>query len=163
MAESTKVDLRRLSAQIRRPVRIGMYESVLEIDVGDESATMKTECYDVRETHRELRIVRKGIRLYGWKKPEGDFIATQVRPWIPQGYVTVWDESFVPVIQHKQGKMYTFAEWREQVTFERDCYRPGASRFPIDSYQRVLEGSDCGEGSYNPPKMDKHWPIGVQQ
>jgi hypothetical protein len=160
MGDAGKEEVRALSALIRRPVRVGMYETVLNVWMDDDKASMRTECYDVVETHRELRINRRGIRLYGWTRPKGDFIATLGR-WDCQGYMTRWEDDFTPVIMHKVGKIFTFSEWREQVTFERDCHRPGASRFPVDSYQRVLDGDDYGAGTYNPPKMQNHWPMGV--
>lgn len=154
MASDHKVALRELSSRISRPVRIGMYESVVEIVMEDDRCYLRTECYDVHESRRETRIKSQGTRLYAWSRSKSG-------PWDCLGVVTVWDESFVPVVHLNRGKCLSFAEWRDQLNYERDCHRPGTPRHPLDNFDRVFDGLDCGIGSLNTKKMEKHWPLEI--
>lgn len=61
------------------------------------------------------------------------------------------DDTFTPHAVHEAANQHRDErEQRERRTFEGDCYRPGASRFPMDNAQRTSEG-------YTTERMTKHW------
>ncbi len=61
------------------------------------------------------------------------------------------DDTFQPHAVHEAaGEHRDETEQRTRRTFEGDCHRPGASRFPMDNAERTAEG-------YTTHKMQKHW------
>lgn len=145
MPATRKMELKALCALIGRPVRIGAYESIDEIKLESDKASLRVIVHVITENHRELTIAQRGVRLMGWTRNESG-------PWNCEGVFTIWDEEFAPVIHIKRGRVMTPEQVRVQIDFERMCYRPGTPSQPLDNYDRVLRGD-----GHNSKKMDKHW------
>lgn len=124
-------------------VSLRVWENVLDWQVTDTTATLKVEVWRYADTDREVRFTARGERLFGWVlTPNG---------WASIGQpMTLWDDEFKPFIHVKYGRSVSPREHAEQRAWERQCYRPGTDRFPLDNYARVLDGPTT-------PAMERYW------
>jgi hypothetical protein len=115
------------------------------------------DVYEVTETVRELRFVRHGKRMMIWTDVSDEVHADPTAEYDVKGVtgrfykcmsMTLWDDDFVPFIEHRVGKIETPAEYAARRRWEGEQYRVGTSRNPMDSASRVTEG-------YSP--MSDYW------
>ena len=127
-----------LSGGYNLPLR--PFEKVLKVVSKDDgSVVAQIETFRYTETTHRITLTKRGIRLYAIKdgKPSG---------------VTNWfeDEDFEPRVFVKSGRVYEGSTHADRINFERDCYRPGGGRVPLDNYSRVLKGSTT-------EAMERYW------
>lgn len=120
------------------------WETVNVCQIHDSIIMVQIETYDVRVLVREDQYNKKGVRYLAFVKSGGR--------WGLETDMTVWDESFVPYVYEKIGRRKTADEIIAQREYEKMCYRPGNSRNPLDSYDRVLDPT-----VRSTPRMEKHF------
>lgn len=118
-------------------VPIRPFERILKYVVTDDRVAVQLETFRYTETRYEFRFTGRGRRLLSYTGPTPESL-------------TVWDEAFEPFVIRKTGHVKTERESLAQVAFERDCYRPGTSRAPLDNYARVQAGPSTD-------KMERYW------
>jgi len=89
------------------------------------------ETYEVKVLVREDRYLRKGTRVVIYKRAGSR--------WFQETDSVSWDDDFQPYVYEKVGRRKTADELVAQREWETMCYRPGNSRTPLDSYDRVLD------------------------
>lgn len=146
-------DLKMLSRLIDRPIPpLRPYETYIGYQVSGSFVSFSIETHLVTETRRELRLNKRGVRMVSFVLKDGD--------WAFEGQLIMWDDDFTPIVTVKSGKILTMTEWRAQRNFERDCHRPGASRMPLDNFDRTFDGLPVGGADrLSSPKMQKHWGL----
>lgn len=139
-------------AQLRRAtnqvVTLRPFDTVLKVQCDDDKAAILIETFRYKETAREIRFTERGTKLISFAKCT-DQLPTYGR-WAVAGEMILWDDEFVPFIHVKFGKSVSPREHAEQVAWERQCYRPGTSRNPLDNYERVLAGPTTDA-------MERYW------
>lgn len=122
-------------------IPIRPFERIIKTVVNDDRVAVMVETYRYTETRYEFRFTNHGKRIIEWDHG---------RPTS----VTMWDDEFgiefTPFVIRKSGHASTDAEIRDQIAFERDCYRPGTSRTPLDSYRRIQMAPSTD-------KMERYW------
>lgn len=106
-----------------RPVRVGPYDSVRSVLLGDDVACIEMDVYIVEESASETRIVGKATRLMMWARTESG-------PWKFAGASTAEDTDFVPIVQPRYG--YTvdqpgLGERADKLQWELLCNSSGVS------------------------------------
>lgn len=124
------------------------FETVLKVSCEEDVAAILVDTFRYEETTREFRFKERGTRLISFKRCTDD--AARYGRWYKVGEMVVWDETFEPFIQAKFGRSVSPREYAEQREWERNCYRPGNSRNPLDNYARVLAGPTT-------PEMERYW------
>lgn len=124
------------------PFALRAGERLLAAKLTDDSAVISIEYQVVTETSREWRISARGTRMLAWTNRHGrwEFLGTFSNP----------DPEFVPEVHIKYGNIVTPREARQQLEWERLCYRPGTDQTPLDNYDRTLEGLTTD-------RMERHW------
>jgi hypothetical protein len=110
------------------------------VDPETKNAMVSIETYEVKVLVREDRYTRKGMRVLSFVNGK---LADDT---------TTWDDEFVPYVFEKMGRRKTADEMIEQREWEKMCHRPGNSRFPLDSYERV-----CDSLFSSTKKMERHF------
>ena len=141
--ESLKV-AREVTEALGLPFVLPAHATIVSYTISDEKVAVTLEIYKVAETKRELRFLKKGLRLMHWSPSE-----YAVFGWKYQS-MTVWDDDFTPYTELLVGKVETPAEYHERRRWEADCYRVGSHRTPLDNAARVTEG-------YTTEAMTKYW------
>lgn len=136
--------LAQLTRATGQPLRLRPFERVILVKVTDTEASALIDTYSVRELAREWRLEKHGTKMVSFKRDES------TRQWAEVPGLLIWDEDFEPQTIVKFGKSVTPQQYREDIEFARDCYRPGTSRTPLDNYERVLDGPST-------PAMERHW------
>lgn len=121
-------------------------ESVLNLKVGPTDVTVVLSVVASRERSMFIEITGIGTRLYGFTKNETAEKWNTIKP------ITIWVENFEPQLIRTAGRSVTPTEYVEALWFARECYRPGTSADPRDSFERTLDGYSSG-------KMDSTWKV----
>lgn len=124
-----------------RVIAIRPYEKCLTIRIEDDKVNLLFETFLVREQRTRTVFLKQGKRLVSYDRATG----------VKLSEMTMWDEVEPEVAELVNfGRTHTESEVRERIAFERDCYRPGTDRHPLDNYSRVQAGATA-------PKMERHW------
>lgn len=126
------------------------FDTVEQVKLEDDKAVMKVETFSFDDTTHEYRFKRRGVRMIGYQRVDVNMGDRTVPGWVKVADMTIWDDSFVPFVQAKHGRSVSPREYAEQKQWERDCYRPGTDRQPLDNYSRVLAGPTT-------PAMERYW------
>lgn len=114
-----------------RRMRLRDWESVQSATFGDNKVQLIINTFEVQELVREDRFNRKG-----WRMIEFTLVNNVWRITFDQ---TSWDDDFEPYVYEKVGRRMTAEELIEKRDWEKLCHRPGNSKTPLDSYDRVLD------------------------
>lgn len=110
------------------------HATITKLEITDESVTVVLDIYEVRETVRETRFIKHGVRLLNWTSSSDSYFGWKYTT------MTAWDDDFKPFTEHKVGRIETPAEYMERRRWEGEVYRPGSDRSPMDSAYRVTLG-----------------------
>lgn len=133
--------LRRHTAQV---VSLRPFDTVLKVRLDEIAAAILIETFSCKETAREVNFNARNLKLISFTR-EGE---TQY--WIKTGELVTPDDAFIPYTFVKYGKSVSPREYNAKRQWERETYRPGTSRNPLDNYQRVLAGPST-------PEMERYW------
>jgi hypothetical protein len=131
-------------------------DEILTHSITDDTVTVTLKIYSVRETAREIRYEKSGLRMMVWKlafDPETEtmpgYRLTPDECWWFKS-MTVWDdpEDFTPWTEHRLGHVLTPEEYTERREWEGMQYRVGTAKTPMDSAGRVVDG---------PSPMSDYW------
>lgn len=126
-------------------VRLRDYESIANYQVNDKGIALVIETYEVKIMAREDRYLAKGMRVMFWLTNSSGSL------YLATDSIT-WDEDFEPFVYEKFGRRKTADEFHEQREWEKLCYRPGTTRSPLDSYERV-----CDPFTKSTTRMERHF------
>jgi hypothetical protein len=134
-------------------LRLRMFDRVLQVKIEENTASALVETHDFKELSREYRLTRRGRRLISFQRTEVEHVLEtggkfSYYRWSLLPSVEVWDEDFEETIIAKYGTHRSVRESYEKAQFERDCYRPGTVRSPMDNAQAA-----------DSPRMMKHWRL----
>ncbi len=115
------------------------HEKIINIAIDDTTISALVEIYDRRETSRQITYTRHIERLIRWNTTTGQ---KKTVDWV--------DPDYVPEIEILFGRSVTPAEHTAEIAFERDCYRPGSARSPLDNHRRVQAGPTTDA-------MERYW------
>lgn len=138
MTEKTTIELLSEFRKITGySVTVRPFERVIKYFASDDRDAVLLETFRYVETRYEFRVTGHGKRLVAFTTSGAQS-------------VTAWDEEFEPFVIRKTGHVRTPTESRDQITFERDCYRPGSFRTPLDNFARVKAGPTTDA-------MERYW------
>lgn len=122
--------------------RLGLkeWETIKKVVSQGSTILVSIDTYDVKVLVREDRYLRHGTRLLVFENGRLDDEITQ------------WDDSFEPYVFEKVGRRDTAEELTARRDWEKMCHRPGNSRTPLDSYERV-----CDPLIKSTDKMERHF------
>jgi hypothetical protein len=125
------------------PFKLPYHSKVTAVVIDDYQVIIKYYRYDATRLARETR--------YNAAWVVADVYACVNDEWSFHDRYEAPDDTFMPHTVHEAASQHRDeAAQRERRMFEGDCYRPGASRFPMDNAQRTAEG-------YTTPQMERHW------
>jgi hypothetical protein len=133
--------LRLISDALNRPFTLRQGESLIDFSITDNRVTVHLQVHLTTETTREVRFLKRGIRLTEWKRH------SPMHVWQSDS-LTVWDDDFTPFIEARFGRGETHAEYTDRRAWEGMQYRVGSRQNPMDSASRASEG-------YSP--MEDYW------
>lgn len=136
MEVKDQVILDRLRRTTRVRVPMKEWETFIKVLESDECIMAMIETYEVKVLVREDRYTKKGIRILTFLPRKG---TNAVGSWYLEDDRVTWDDDFIPFTFEKVGRRKTADETIEQREWEKMCHRPGNSRNPLDSYERVLD------------------------
>lgn len=118
-----------------KPFYLRLGEELIESNISDTSVMLMIRTVTIKEYVVGYKVTAQGTRLIICKlETDGEWSVTQM---------TNWDETFRPYeVGTRGGK--SESEYREQVAWEDDCYRPGnGTRLgQRDNADRVAQGYD---------------------
>lgn len=122
-------------------------DEILTYGITDDTVSVTLKIYSVRETAREIRYEKSGLRMMVWKlcyDPADEMPGYRLTPdecWWFRSF-TVWDdpEDFTPFTERRFGHSLTPDEYTERREWEGMQYRVGTAKTPMDSAGRVTEG-----------------------
>jgi hypothetical protein len=120
------------------------HEELIDCKLADGKAVVAIRRYRVTETHSELRFTARGTVLRYW-------MLNKWGCWVEYEPILTWDSDFEPYTVSKFERKSP-DEHRESELWAAYCYRPGASRYPLDSFDRVAVEDST-------PAMNKHWGL----
>lgn len=124
-------------------VRLPFHSKADSILIEDDRVGVSYIKYDVTVLSRETR--------YNGAERVLDVYTHDAGVWSRTDRFSAIDDTFTPHAVHEAATEHRDeAAQRQRRMFEGDCYRPGASRFPMDNAQRTAEG-------YTTTKMERHW------
>jgi hypothetical protein len=117
---------------------------------------------EVKETVRETRYLRRGVKMMIWTCVTGEVNAYDAHYDVISGWgdywtfqsIVSWESDFTPYTEHKIGRIETPAEYAERRRWEGMQYRVGTSRSPMDNAEVAACESDTT------PAMYRHWMKG---
>lgn len=126
-----------------QPVKIPYHSKVTAIVVDDDRLVVKYVRYIVDPRARESRYEAAYV--------VADVYTCTGGQWSRTDTFEAVDATFRPHAVHEgPGQVRDEHEQRTRRIYEGDCYRPGASRAPMDNAARTAEG-------YTTERMQKHW------
>src|SRR4051812_11870735 len=128
------LEARKVSEALDMPWQLPRHATIVNWIVTDDRVAVSLEIFEVKETNREDKFTKKGIRLLNWTKN------LSARNGWDYSIMTVWDEDFEPYSELKIGKIESPAEYIARREWEGMQYRVGTSHSPMDSASRVTEG-----------------------
>jgi len=120
------------------------FESIQKVSVEGNTANLLLTTYSLETAASRTIKKRRGLRLITWQRN------TAHGNWYETGRLTMWDEDFAAETILKFGAVKTATEIIDKREFEKQCYRPGTSKQPLDNYERTLE-------SYTTADMERYW------
>lgn len=131
-------------------IMLRAYEEVVSFGVDSGQAVIVLRRYSVQETTGQLRYMKSGLVLRYFDSVSDEY---GMPAWREAPPLLTWDSDFTPYVVAKfNGR--TFAEDREKELWARDCHRPGASRFPMDNFDRT-----AAYPSMTTEPMTQHWGL----
>jgi len=144
----SNVALRQVFERTGHQVILKPFERVADMTVTSTQIIVLLDVVACDEVSQGIMVRGQGKRLYSFE------IAADGR-WLGAPPITSWDEDFEPQFIRGYGKSVNLKEWLDNLWFARDCYRPGTSSNPMDSYTRV---TDIVSSS---PVMGTHWKVSI--
>jgi len=123
--------------QVGHAIRILPLEKCIGGKVESDQVVLTFSACLIRETARHWHVIKTGVRMLQYSRQADGTWKLSV--------LVVWDEEAEPYdIQHWGRKPLTRAERIKQGLWEQDCYRPGSSQSPMDSFDREAQGYAAG-------------------
>ena len=158
-------------------VRMTPMSEIIEIQVTDESVTVLIVVYRYEERRKDCVVTGRGIKLVrftqidlvwhqlsitAWDDQQvmemvgqcgvsGDMPKAQL--WLEAGKILANLQPFEAFAINTYGPGQTVDAWLDQKVWERRAGRAGASRYPMDTWERVNQG-------LVPSRMASHWKRG---
>lgn len=154
----TRLDDRKTEADVsfRTGLRfvLARSESVVKYKPSDDGIQLLVQCDVVKETRTRITVVKRGKRLITWARTD--------EGWVRDTDMSTWDDSFVPEITVKFGRVESPKEYHDRRKWEGMAYRPGTAMTPLDSCDRATEGGDIWTGETTvkteyPETMRGYW------
>lgn len=120
---------------VGRVIYVRPFEKVLKVQITDDSVSVLFETFAFTETQTRIKFTKRGKRLWTYNR------ATR-----QPAEMVMWDDEYAGEEIAKYGKVVE----EGQREWERDCYRPGTGRNPLDSARRLRQGPST-------PRMERHW------
>jgi hypothetical protein len=121
-------------------------ESVVNMLISPTEVTVVLSVVASRERSMFIEITGIGTRLYQFKSNENDGKWSVTQP------ITVWAEDFKTQLYRTGGRSVTPTEYVEALWYARECYRPGTSAQPMDSFERTMDG-------FASPGAERNWKV----
>lgn len=110
------------------------HDEITTVLITENKVGLHIRTYRFEDRAREIRFTARGTKMIVWDRD-----ATQWTGW-KRTEMVLWEDDYQPETIIKFGRSNTPAEVAARRQFEKDCFRPGTSRNPLDNYERVIAG-----------------------